>query len=63
MEDEWRRFKAAIYEEGEEVCGTRKTREGKRRKGSEWWSEEIRRVVERKSVSNMEEDKERGRFG
>ena len=33
---------------GEEVCGTRKIREGKRRKGSEWWSEEIRRVVGRK---------------
>ena len=27
---------------------TRKIREGKRRKGSEWWSEEIRRVVGRK---------------
>ena len=35
-------------ETGEEVCGTRKIREGKRRKGSEWWSEEIRRVVGRK---------------
>ena len=31
----------------EEVCGTRKIREGKRRKGGEWWSEEIRRVVGR----------------
>ena len=34
-------------EVGEEVCGTRKIREGKRRKGSEWWNEEIRRVVRR----------------
>ena len=35
--------------EEEEVCGTRKIREGKRRKGSERWSEEIRRVVGRKN--------------
>ena len=48
VEEEWRRFKETILEVGEEVCGTRKIREGKRRKGSEWWSEEIRRVVERK---------------
>ena len=44
MEEEWRRFKETIMEVGEEVCGTRKIREGKRRKGSE----EIRRVVGRK---------------
>ena len=30
-------------EVGEEVCGIRKIRERKRGKGSEWWSEEIRR--------------------
>ena len=35
-------------EEEEEVCDTRKIREGKRRKGSERWSEKIRRVVGRK---------------
>ena len=35
-------------EMGEEVCGTTKIGEGKRRKGSEWWSEEIRRIVGRK---------------
>ena len=29
-------------------CGTRKIREGRKRKESEWWSEEIRRVVRRK---------------
>ena len=39
------------------VWETRKIREGKRRKGSEWYSEEIRRVVGRMYL-NMEEDKE-----
>ena len=29
------------------MCGTRKIREGKRRKGNKWWSEEIKRVVRR----------------
>ena len=48
VEEEWRMLKEAILEVGEEVCGTRKIREGKRRKGSEWWSEEIRKVVGKK---------------
>ena len=30
------------------MCGTRRSSKGRRRKGSEWWSEEIRRVVGRK---------------
>ena len=30
------------------MCGTRKIREGERRKESEWWSEEIRKVIGRK---------------
>ena len=47
MEEEWRRFKETILEVVEEVCGTRKIREGKRREGSEWWREGIRRVVRR----------------
>ena len=48
MEEEWRRLKETVMEVEEEVCGLRKIREGKRRKGSEWWSEEIRKVVGRK---------------
>ena len=49
MEEECRSFKETILGVGEEVCETRKIREGKgRRKGSEWWSEKIRRVVGRK---------------
>ena len=43
MENEWRRLKETILEVEEELCGTRKIREGKRRKGSEWLSDEIRR--------------------
>ena len=46
VEEEWIRFKEKFLEVREEVCETRKIRERKRRKGSEWWSEEIRRVVE-----------------
>ena len=48
MEEEWSTFRETILEVREEVCRTSKITEGMRRKGSEWWSEEIRRVVERK---------------
>ena len=48
MKEEWRRFKETIFEVGEEVCGTRKIMEGKRKRETEWWSEEIRRVAGRK---------------
>ena len=48
MEEEWRWFKEIIMEVGEEVCGTRKIKEGKRRKRVGRWNEEIRRVVGRK---------------
>ena len=34
VEEEWRSFKETILEVREEVCGTRKIREGKKRKGS-----------------------------
>ena len=33
----------------EEVCRAWRIREGMKRKGNEWWSEEIRRAVERKN--------------
>ena len=36
VEEEWSRFKETIMEVGEEVCGTRKIREGKKAKASEW---------------------------
>ena len=44
----WRGFRERVLELGEEVCGTRRIREGIRRKRSEWWSGEIRKVVEKK---------------
>ena len=47
VEEEWKRFKETLLEVGEEVCRTRKSMEEKRRKRSDWWSEEIRRVVGR----------------
>ena len=43
-----RGFKETVLEVGEEVCGTSRIREVRRRKGGEWWSEEIGRVVGRK---------------
>ena len=45
LEEEWRSFKGTILEMGEDVCGRRNIREGKRSKGSEWWSEEVRIIV------------------
>ena len=48
IEEEWSRFKEEIVEISEEVCGSRKIRERKRRKGREGWNEEFRRIVERK---------------
>ena len=48
MEEEWSRFREAVLEVRERVCGTRRIREGMRKKGCEWWSEEIRKAVERK---------------
>ena len=42
----WSRFRGVILEVEKEVCRTRRIREGMRRKGSEWGSEDIRRVVE-----------------
>ena len=54
VKEELRMFKETILEVGEEVRGTRRVREGKRRKGSVWWSEEdlneykrMKRVVKR----------------
>ena len=60
VEEEWRRFKETILEVGEKVFVTKNIKEGNRRKGSECWGEEIRRVVGRQKdfFLNMEEDKE-----
>ena len=45
------------------MCGARRTREGIKRNGSEWWNEEIGRVYEKKIFLGMVEDKKRGISG
>ena len=49
VEKEWRMFREAILEVGEEVWRARRIKEGIRRKGGEWRSEETRKIVERKN--------------
>ena len=44
---EWSRFKEEILDDAEDVCGSKRIREGKRGV-SEWGNEEIKMVVERK---------------
>ena len=48
VEEEWSRFIEVILGVAEVICETGSIREGKKRKGSEWWNEEIRRVDVRK---------------
>ena len=47
VEEEWDKFKAGVIESANIVCGVRKVGE-KRRRGSEWWNDECRKVVEEK---------------
>lgn len=47
MEEEWKSFKEAVCEVARSVCGVKRVGE-KRRKGSEWWNEELREVLKRK---------------
>ena len=47
VEREWELFKRGILRCAEETCGMRKVG-GKRRKGSEWWNEEVKQVVAEK---------------
>ena len=64
VEKEWRRFKETILEVGEEGFGTKRIKQGMRRKGSAWRSEEIKRIVRKKECfsiwrrSRREEDLE-----
>ena len=46
--EELSRFTYARLQERNKMCETMRIREGVRRKGSEWWNEEIWRVVGRK---------------
>ena len=47
VEVEWSDFKNAVCKSAEEVCGWRRVG-GKKRNGSEWWNEEVKRAVEYK---------------
>ena len=38
LKEEWSRYKETVLEVTE-MCGSRRIRKGKRRKGSEWWNE------------------------
>ena len=47
MEKEWEKFRDMVIECTNEVCGMRRVG-GQRRKGSEWWNEEVGRAVAEK---------------
>ena len=47
MEKEWEKFRDIVMEFTNGVCGTRRVG-GLRRKGSEWWNEEVGRAVDEK---------------
>ena len=47
VDEEWQRFKTVVVGCAEEVCGTRRIGGGIR-KGSEWWCEEVKVVIEEK---------------
>lgn len=50
VEGEWVRFRDGVNQCAREVCGVRYVG-GQRRKGSEWWSEEVREAVRGKRVA------------
>ena len=47
VEEEWQKFKSAVLECAEKVCGMRRVGNGVRR-GGEWWCEEVRMAVKEK---------------
>ena len=53
MEKEWEKFRDIVMECTNDVCGMRRVC-GLRRKGSEWWNEEVGRVVARKRRAFVE---------
>ena len=58
VEEEWQLFKKAVLEAGEGVCGTRMLGRKNRRKGSEWWCEEIRALIENKNEAERRDERE-----
>ena len=47
MHKEWEKFRDMVMECTNDVCGMRRVG-GQRRKGSEWWNEEVGRAVAKK---------------
>ena len=45
MENEWEKFRDMVLECTNVICGMRRVG-GQRRKGSEWWNEEVGRAIE-----------------
>ena len=60
MENEWEKFRMLVMECTNDVCGMRRVC-GLRRKGSEWWNEEVGRVVARKRRAFVESLQRRDR--
>ena len=48
VEKEWEKFRDMVMKCTNEICGMRRVG-GQRRKGSEWWNEEVGRAVAEKS--------------
>jgi len=48
VEEEWKAFREGIVSSAKEVCGVRKLGAGGKRKGSEWWNEEVKQLVKEK---------------
>ena len=47
LEKEWEKFRDMVMERTNDVCGMRRVG-GQRRKGSEWWNEEVGKAVTEK---------------
>ena len=50
MEKEWEKFRDIVMECTNDLCGMRRVG-GQRRKGSEWWNEEVDRAVAEKRIA------------
>ena len=48
VEEEWECFKETVYKSAVEVCGMRRVGRQGIKKGSEWWNEEVKKVVAEK---------------
>lgn len=48
IEEEWKTFKETILMTATEICGVKKIGQKSKRKGSEWWSEELNVIIKRK---------------